>query len=100
MEKDSRLIYAVFHDEANKVFFSLLHEFQRQIDLIDRIRNENVFQMQKGKYLSILKKSLEQIALQIINRYKEVEYPDRLRMKLTEGISYYMKEFSRQSGLA
>ena len=98
MANNSRIIYAVFHEEANKMYFSLLHEFKRNIDLIDRNRNENVFQLQKGKYISMLKKNLEGIAMQIINQYKEVEFPDRIRRELTEGINYYIKEFSRKSG--
>lgn len=97
MENNPRIIYTVFHEEANKMYFSLLQEFKRKIDLIDRDRNENVFQMQKGQYLSKIRENLEKIAMQIINQYKEVEYPDRIRRELTEGISYYVKEFSRKS---
>ena len=97
MENVSRIIYAVFHEEANKIFFSLLHEFERNVDILDRERNENVFQLQKGKYASILRRNLEQMAMQIISKYKGVEYPDRIRKELTEGVSYYIKEFSRKA---
>lgn len=97
MENDSRMIYSVFREEANKIFFSLLHEFQQKMDLIDRNQNENVYQMQRGNYISKVRKNLEHIALNIISQYKAVEYPDRIRKELTEGIKYYIKEFSRKS---
>ncbi len=99
MGKDLRTIYIEFHQEANRVLFTLFNEFQHIIEVGGRRQYDSSFLAQKGDYILKLKETLEQAVKQTVSKYENSENPEHLRLNLTAGIGYYVREFTRKSGL-
>ena len=86
-----------FNKRAQKVFFPLYEKFKESAKLLDRVRDDNVFQQQQSKYLQTLKQQLESLALEILNKNRSVGKNSQLNKKLTDEINEYMKEFRQKS---
>jgi len=99
MEQDIRLTYTEFNEQATRQFFSLFNEFKSTAESLERDSNENVFQLLRGKYLSLLKQKLEQTARLIMSKSEKPETLGRLRINFSEKITYFVREFTRKSEL-
>jgi len=86
-----------FNKRAQKIFFSLYGKFKESAKLLDRARDDNVFQQQQSKYLQALKQQLESLALEILNKNRSVGNNSQLNKKLTDEINEYVKEFRQKS---
>ena len=86
-----------FNKRAQKIFFSLYGKFKESAKLLDRARDDNVFQQQQSKYLQTLKQQLESLALEILNKNRSVGNNSQLNKKLTDEINEYVKEFKQKS---
>jgi len=86
-----------FNKRAKKIFFSLYEKFRESAKLIDRARDDNVFQQQQSKYLQTLKQQLESLALEILSKNSSVRDNSQLNKKLTDEINEYVKEFRQKS---
>jgi hypothetical protein len=98
MEKDIRVLYTEYNEAASRIFFSLFNEFRNEAETIERDSYENVFQLLKSRYASVLKHRLEQSAGNIIDKCDSAESQGRLRIGFSEKITYFLKEFTRKSG--
>ena len=86
-----------FNKRAQKIFFSLYGKFKESAKLLDRVRDDNVFQQQQSKYLQTLKQQLESLALEILNKNRSVGNNSQLNKKLTDEINEYVREFKQKS---
>ena len=64
---------------------------------LDRVRDDNVFQQQQGKYLQTLKQQLGAMALETLEKNKDVENVGQLNKKLADVINEYVNEFRKKS---
>ena len=99
MGKDLRIIYIEFHQQANRILFTLFNEFQHIVEAGGRKQYDVSFLTQKGNYITKLKATLDLAVKQIVIKYEDSENPEHLRLNLTAGIGYYVREFTRKSGL-
>lgn len=86
-----------FNKRAQKVFFPLYEKFKESTKLLNRVRDDNVFQQQQSKYLQTLKQQLESLALEILNKNRSVGNNSQLNKKLTDEINEYVNEFRQKS---
>jgi|SRR5690242_7378487 len=86
-----------FNNSAQRIFFSLYQTFKESAKLLDRAKDDNVFQQQQGKYLQTLKQQLESLALEILNKNNSAGKNKELNKKLTDEINGYVKEFRQKS---
>lgn len=99
MRKDIRTIYAEFNNLSMKIFFSLLNEFRNETTKIERVSNENVFQLLRSKYSCTLQERLERGAFALIDKCDSKEDQGRLRIGFSEKIKYFLREFVRKANL-
>lgn len=78
------------------MFFSLCNAFMHSIELLDREKDENVFQQLQGKYGLQLKQRLQYIATDILNAAGENEHMGELNLALSFCIKEYEKEFMQK----
>ena len=86
-----------FHNRADEMFFSLCNEFVHSVELLDRQKDENVFQQLQGKYGFQLKQRLQYIAGDIINTAGEGVRMSELNLALSHCIEEYEKEFMQKA---
>lgn len=97
MDKDIRISHAEFNEQAMRIFFSLLREFRNEAEAIQRNGSENIFQLMRARYISVLKQRLERSAGILLEQCKTAHSQGLLRNGFSERISYYLKEFTRDS---
>lgn len=73
--------------------------FRSSTTKLDRLRDENVFQMQLGKYLNSLRSQLGNIAQELLNKYKLIKDPVECNKFLREKIDIYLREFQQKAKL-
>jgi hypothetical protein len=98
VEKDIEIIHIEFNNEAKKIFFLLYKKFANAVKAIDRRKDDNVFQLLKGKYTYTLKQQLEEFAKGLITKYKATANLNQLERSLTNEINTYTNEFDRKTG--
>jgi len=96
MDRSSQILVD-FNNRAEKIFFPLYEKFKESAKLLNRARDDNVFQQQQSKYLQTLKQQLESLAIEILNKNSSVGNNSQLNRKLTEEINEYLKEFRQKS---
>ncbi|HEY1871432.1 MAG TPA: hypothetical protein VGG71_10250 [Chitinophagaceae bacterium] len=96
MDESSQILID-FNNRAKKIFFSLYAKFKESAKILDRTKDDNVFQQQQSKYLQTLKQQLESLALEIMSKNSLVENNSQLNKKLTDEIDEYLKEFRQKS---
>lgn len=97
MPIDLEKIYVEFHMASRAVFFQLSRKFQKDVRAINRLKDENVFQQQQARYTQALKIRLEDLAIGVMDKYKDVRIADELRTSLTGYIKSYLNEFLQKT---
>ncbi|KIC94866.1 hypothetical protein [Flavihumibacter solisilvae] len=97
MDKDIRISHAEFNEQAMRIFFPLLREFRNEAKAIERNGSENIFQLLRARYVNVLKQRLERSAGSLLDQCKTAQSQGLLRNGFSERISYYLKEFTRNS---
>lgn len=82
-----------FDAKASHIYKDIYDQFLMSVNHTDRNANENIYQMQGAKYLSLLTSHLSQLASQLLERNQTHPLQSRLHSLLTEKISYYTQEF-------
>jgi hypothetical protein len=98
MEKDIEYAQTEFNNNAAKLFFSLYARFHDAVKLINRRKDENVFQQLLGKYLYTLKNQLEDMAKACIDKYKSSLDVNQLKETLSHSVNRYTNEFIQKAG--
>ena len=86
-----------FNDKARKIFFSLYEKFAESANLLERKKDDNVFQQQQNKYLNTLKTQLENLAQDGLNKTSPSKNINLLNKKLRDEINAYLNEFRQKS---
>lgn len=86
-----------FNDNAKKIFFSLYKKFAESAKQLDRKKDENVFQQQQNKYFDTLKLQLENLARDILNKYRSSTNLNLLNKRLRDEINNYLNEFRQKT---
>lgn len=89
--------FAAFNDAAADIFSSLYTAFEQELCTVKRTGNENVYQLQKAKYLVELKHRLEKLASSLIEKSESDSVRETLGFGLRERIEFYLREFMQKS---
>jgi hypothetical protein len=98
MEKNIEYAQTEFNNNAAKFFFSLYARFHDAVILINRRKDENVFQQLRGKYLYTLRNQLEDMAKACIDKYKSSLDVNQLKETLSYSVNRYANEFIQKAG--
>lgn len=88
-----------FSTKAQKLFTSTYERFRLSTKKLDRQKDENVFQLQLGKYLNTLKSELDSLASELLNRNASIKNIDYCNKVLKDNISIYLREFRQKARL-
>lgn len=95
MQKDSDEILVEFNDDAGKLLGFLFAKFQKNVQALNRNKDENVFQQLQSKYLYSFKNELENMAKIQIEKYKG-DKAHELNNRLSNSIDRFTNEFAQQ----
>ena len=99
MDKAFEQLSNDFSVKAQNLFISTYEKFRLSAKRLDRQRDENVFQLQLGKYLTTLKSQLESLAYELLTRNKAIKNIDHCNKVLRDNINIYLKEFRQKARL-
>lgn len=88
-----------FTTKAQKLFISTYEEFSLATKKLHRHKDENVFQLQLGKYLTTLRSQLETIAQESAVKNKTTKNIDYYNKLLADKIAIYLREFKQKARL-
>lgn len=96
MEYSIEHIQVEFNNRASSIFFTLYTGFRNAVSLLDRQRDENVFQQLQAQYSSMLHQHLQAIARELLDKSKGIQDAGQLQESLPYLIQNYTKEFSQK----
>lgn len=98
MTDNSEKIMIRFGSSADKLFTHLYNQFEESTGLLDRGKDENVFQQTAARYSFLFKQQLTQAALQLIDENKDVivNLP-HLQQLLTNKLTHYVNAFTQKT---
>ena len=99
MEREFEQISADFTTKAQKLFISTYEKFRLTTKKLDRQKDENVFQLQLGKYLNTLRSQLESIAHELVFKSKTIKNIGQCNKILGDSIAIYLREFRQKARL-
>jgi len=88
-----------FSVKAQKLFAATYDKFRLSTKKLDRQKDENVFQLQLGKYLNTLKLQLEGMAYELLTNNKAIKNIDYCNRALKDNINIYLREFRQKAKL-
>jgi hypothetical protein len=89
-----------FDETAHLFVNSIYTEFTFSIKEVDRLKNENTFQLWTKKYIDKLKQKLEGKALEYISINRDLPTIDWFHKKLVYMIRLHLQEFSYRAEYA
>jgi hypothetical protein len=92
MKEDVERLIVEFNNSAAKNYSILFRQFSKSIRNLNRMEEENVFNMQAAKFADNLKFQLEQ-QVKIILETADTEIYDQLQLALSARINFYLNEF-------
>lgn len=99
MDKGFEQLSVDFSTIAQKLFISNYDKFRLSTKKLDRLIDENVFQMQLGKYLFNLRSELENVAHDLLMKNKTIKNIGHCNQFLANKISIYIREFQQKARL-
>ncbi|HET9747559.1 MAG TPA: hypothetical protein VFP97_17705 [Chitinophagaceae bacterium] len=99
MDREFEQLSVNFNTKAQKVFTSIYEKFRLSVKKLDRQKDENVFQLQMGKYLNTLKSELEGVAYELLTSHKSIRNTDLCNKVLKDYINIYLQEFRQKARL-
>ena len=89
--------YSQFNQSANELYHLLYSDFSQKATEFRRKDNENLYQVQKAKYLVRLKQGLEELASRLIGECENNSLKDKLRFGLPARIEIFLREFMQKT---
>lgn len=83
----------LFHNEANRMFFSVYHSFQSAIANISRRNEEYKFQQLKKKYAETMERELQTVAKDILTKFRNEKQVNEMDQMFHQFIRDYMHRF-------
>lgn len=99
MDRGLEQLSVAFTIKAQKLFISTYEKFRMSSKKLDRQKDENVFQLQMGKYLKSLRVGLENIAYELLSTNKTIKNLSYCNKFLRDMISIYLREFQQKARL-
>ena len=99
MDRGFEQISVDFTTTAQKLFISSYEKFRLAVKDLDRQKDENVFQLQLGKYLNSLKSELGSLANELLTRNESIKNIGHCNKVLKDEINIYLQEFRQQARL-
>lgn len=99
MDRGPEQVISDFTTKAQKLFTFNYEKFRLSTKKLDRQKDENVFQLQLGKYLNSLKSELESVANELLNRNDAIRNIHHCHKLLKEKIDIYLREFRQKAKL-
>lgn len=99
MDRELEQLSVDFTIKAQRLFMSTYEKFQLSTKGLDRRKDENVFQLQLGKYLNTLKSQLETIAHEILTRNRAIKNLDHCNKVFKDNMDIYLREFRQKARL-
>src|SRR5829696_6616207 len=96
MKYDLEQVNVLFHNRAKEIMLSLYQEFKYATMSIDRQWEENLFQQQRGKYVSQLKHRLNDIVLELMDKLDGDGNRGECGYLLNRFSQEYVQEFSQK----
>ena len=93
MDKEYEQLSVEFTTKAQKLFIFAYENFRDSTRKLDRQKDENVFQLQIGKFLATLKLQLEQTAQELLQKNRAIKNIEQGRQVLKDKIGLYLAEF-------
>ncbi len=97
MNKEYEQFSLEFTTKAQKLFIFTFEQFRDSTKKLNRQKDENVFQLQVGKFVATLKQQLENIAIEIMKKNSSLKNSSLCNKILTDHIKNYLNEFRRKS---
>lgn len=97
MDRGFEQISVDFTITAQKLFISTYEKFRQAAKDLDRQKDENVFQLQFGKYLNTLRSQLESVADELLARNQTIKDISHCNKFLRDKISIYLNEFQQKA---
>ena len=99
MDRGVEQLSVDFTTKAQKSFISNYERFRLSTKKLDRQNDENVFQLQLGKYLTSLRWELENTAFELLTRNKAIKNIGHCNKLLRDMIAMYLREFHQKARL-
>lgn len=96
MQNDRERNNVLFHQRASDTMNHLFREFEASIAGLDRLRDENVFQQQVGRFSDRLQHHLEYIAQELLEQFHTGADRNEWNQHLTQFIHGYVQEFRQK----
>ncbi|HET7898562.1 MAG TPA: hypothetical protein VFL47_12840 [Flavisolibacter sp.] len=87
----------LFHARARAIFFSLCKNFRDAIHSLDRMADENVFQQVQARYLRELKRQLDEVAMELLEKISPGASREGFNRQLLSQIAEYTTEFTQKA---
>lgn len=97
MNKEYEQLSLEFTTKAQKLFIFTFEQFRNSTKTLNRQKDENVFQLQVGKFVATLKHELENIATELMKKNSALRNARLVNKILTDHIESYLNEFRRKS---
>lgn len=97
MDKVIEQMSLEFNTKAQKLFTITYEKFLTSTAKLNRVKDENVFQQQLGKYLQTLRLQLESMAGELLDRNKSQQNITECNKILADHIHIYLNEFRKKS---
>src|SRR4051812_45494098 len=95
MQKDPDEILVEFNDSAGRLLTYLFEKFQKNVQSLNRNKDDNVFQQLQAKYMYDFKNELENMAKIYIEKCGGANAHE-LNNRLTNSIDRFTNEFIQQ----
>ena len=99
MDRGIEQLSVDFTIKAQMLFISTYEKFRLSTKKLDRQKDENVFQLQLGKYLNSLRSQLESTAYELLTRNKTIKNIGHCNKFLGDKIAIYLREFRQKARL-
>ena len=99
MDSGLEQLSVFFSTIAQKLFISTYEKFRLSTKKLDRLKDENVFQLQLAKYLNSLKWQLDSIAYEIVTGNKTIKNMGHCKKIFGDTITIYLREFQQKARL-
>ncbi|MCK7555673.1 hypothetical protein MKQ70_11865 [Chitinophaga sedimenti] len=93
MKQPFEKILQEFHAAAGELISSYCSRFHDAIEPLKKMHDESFFQMQQQRYAYTLKKGLESIAGNLLDRYGHSSDSSMLHGTLSRNVKAYINEF-------
>ena len=97
MNKEYEHLSLDFTTKAQRLFIFTFEQFRDSTKKLNRHKDENVFQLQVGKFAATLKQQLENIAIELMKKNRSLKNARLCNKILTDHIEGYLNEFRRKS---